>query len=111
MAQRLAQGTHNPWVAGSNPAGPTKTDDAGAAMSRHFRYGTMDSNLGGGAELSERASVRQRSAQGAVGAAADAGAEGTRRILLGPPRQMMPGQRCPGIFVIQDALKLDATIQ
>ena len=23
MAQRLAQGTHNPWVAGSNPAGPT----------------------------------------------------------------------------------------
>ena len=24
MAQRLAQGTHNPWVAGSNPAGPTR---------------------------------------------------------------------------------------
>ena len=24
MAQWLAQGTHNPWVAGSNPAGPTK---------------------------------------------------------------------------------------
>ena len=23
MAQRSAQGTHNPWVAGSNPAGPT----------------------------------------------------------------------------------------
>lgn len=24
MAQRLAQGTHNPWVGGSNPSGPTK---------------------------------------------------------------------------------------
>ena len=23
MAQRLAQGTHNPWVGGSNPSGPT----------------------------------------------------------------------------------------
>ena len=25
LAQRLAQGTHNPWVLGSNPGGPTKT--------------------------------------------------------------------------------------
>ncbi len=23
LAQRLAQGTHNPWVEGSNPPGPT----------------------------------------------------------------------------------------
>ena len=23
LAQRLAQGTHNPWVLGSNPGGPT----------------------------------------------------------------------------------------
>ncbi len=23
VAQRLAQGTHNPWVGGSNPSGPT----------------------------------------------------------------------------------------
>ena len=23
VAQRLAQGTHNPWVLGSNPGGPT----------------------------------------------------------------------------------------
>ena len=25
LAQRLAQGTHNPWVLGSNPGGPTTT--------------------------------------------------------------------------------------
>ena len=24
VAQRLAQGTHNPWVGGSNPSGPTR---------------------------------------------------------------------------------------
>ena len=24
LAQRLAQGTHNPWVLGSNPGGPTR---------------------------------------------------------------------------------------
>ena len=27
VAQRLEQGTHNPLVAGSNPAGPTNFDD------------------------------------------------------------------------------------
>ena len=33
MAQRLAQGTHNPWVAGSNPAGPTRAS-AGRGQSK-----------------------------------------------------------------------------
>ena len=29
LAQRLAQGTHNPWVEGSNPPGPTNNFKAG----------------------------------------------------------------------------------
>ena len=39
MAQRLAQGTHNPWGAGSNPAGPTKLQDASRSNLREaFRF-------------------------------------------------------------------------
>ena len=40
MAQRLAQGTHNPWVGGSNPSGPT-TYSCGEKLlrvSRHSLY-------------------------------------------------------------------------
>ena len=32
LAQRLEQGTHNPLVAGSNPAGPTSSKRAGQAL-------------------------------------------------------------------------------
>ena len=38
MAQRLAQGTHNPWVGGSNPSGPTKrTQGTGHKLVSCFR--------------------------------------------------------------------------
>ena len=35
VAQRLAQGTHNPWVLGSNPGGPTRKT-AGQTMCLAF---------------------------------------------------------------------------
>ena len=38
MAQRLAQGTHNPWVAGSNPAGPTMHIWPGGGSSGPFAF-------------------------------------------------------------------------
>ena len=38
MAQRLAQGTHNPWVAGSNPAGPTMHIWPGGTSSGPFAF-------------------------------------------------------------------------
>ena len=37
LAQRLAQGTHNPWVLGSNPGGPT-IETAGQTMCLAFFF-------------------------------------------------------------------------
>ena len=45
MAQRLAQGTHNPWVAGSNPAGPTTLMNGSATAGPFYcRAHPEDSN-------------------------------------------------------------------
>ena len=67
MAQRLAQGTHNPWVVGSNPTGPTKNTATsrqpsgcrlvffrgeGGALARH-RQGSRDV-WGGGKQKGPR---------------------------------------------------------
>ena len=38
LAQRLAQGTHNPWVLGSNPGGPTRFFNRSDNMSGLFSY-------------------------------------------------------------------------
>ena len=39
LAQRLAQGTHNPWVLGSNPGGPTRFFNRPGNMSGLFFHG------------------------------------------------------------------------
>ena len=38
LAQRLAQGTHNPWVLGSNPGGPTRFFNRSGNMSGLFSF-------------------------------------------------------------------------
>ena len=38
MAHRLAQGTHNPWVLGSNPGGPTRLFSRSGNMSGLFSF-------------------------------------------------------------------------
>ena len=38
MAQRLAQGTHNPWVLGSNPGGPTRFFNRSGNLSGLFLF-------------------------------------------------------------------------
>ena len=38
MAQRLAQGTHNPWVVGSNPTGPTQESQVAVSFWGRFPY-------------------------------------------------------------------------
>ena len=41
MAQRLAQGTHNPWVLGSNPGGPTRFFNRPGNMSGLFSFSSQ----------------------------------------------------------------------
>ena len=38
LAQRLAQGTHNPWVLGSNPGGPTRFFNRSGYLSGLFSF-------------------------------------------------------------------------
>ena len=41
LAQRLAQGTHNPWVLGSNPGGPTRFFNRPGNMSGLFSFSSQ----------------------------------------------------------------------